>query len=104
MANGLGHGFLEAVYQKALAHELMLGDLKVAREVVFHIVYKGREVGTYLADMVVADRMIVELKAIDALTAAHVGQCLNYLRASNLSTGLLINFGRPKIEFRRVTL
>jgi GxxExxY protein len=104
VSNTLGHGFLEAVYQRALAHELGLGGLNVVREAPFRIGYKGAEVGAYIADMIVESWVVVELKAIEALAPSHVGQCLNYLRASGLKTALLLNFGRPKLEYRRITL
>jgi GxxExxY protein len=104
VSNILGNGFLEAVYQRALAYELALAGLVVEREVGFRIAYKGEAIGTYIADLVVERSVIVELKAIDALGQNHVGQCLNYLRASGLRTALLLNFGRPKLEFKRVRL
>lgn len=104
VANVLGHGFLEAVYQRALLRELELQGLSAEREVAFKIEYKGIELATYVADLIVERRIIVELKAVDAIGPSHVGQCVNYLRASGLSTALLINFGRPKLEFRRVKL
>lgn len=105
VASTLGHGFLEAIYQRALAHELDLAGLRVAREVPFRVSYKGLEMGTYLADLVVEDKVVVELKCIDGpIGLPHVSQCLNYLRASGVRTGLVINFGRPRIEYRRVSL
>jgi GxxExxY protein len=100
----LGHGFLEAVYQKALLRELALRGIQAEREVTFRIEYKGDAIGVYLADLVVEKTVIVELKAVDALGPSHIGQCLNYLRASGLRTALLINFGRPKLEYKRVSL
>jgi len=104
VSNRLGHGFLEAVYQKALAHELELNGLRVEREVVFRIAYKGTDVGTYIADMVIDSQVIVELKAMAALGPAQVGQCLNYLKASGLKIALLLNFGQPRLEFKRIAL
>jgi len=104
VANTLGHGFLESVYQKALTHELVLAGLSVEREKPFKVIYKGAEIGTYVADLVVNDRVVVELKAVEALGPAHVAQCLNYLRAGDVKVGLLINFGRPRIEYRRLVL
>jgi GxxExxY protein len=104
VANTLGHGFLESVYQKALLHELTLAGLSAEREVPFKVGYKNLEIGTYVADLIVQGSVVLELKAIDALSPAHVGQCLNYLRASGLRVGLLLNFGRPRLEYRRVAL
>jgi len=104
VSNILGNGFLEAVYQKALLKELSLAGLFVEREVSYRISYKGDPVGTYIADLVVERSVVVELKAIEALGPSHVGQCLNYLRASRLHTALLLNFGKPKLEFKRIRL
>ncbi|CAA7614729.1 conserved hypothetical protein [Magnetospirillum sp. LM-5] len=104
VSNQLGHGFLEAVYQRALLRELALRDVAVEREVAFKIRYKDAEIGTYVADLVVDRRVIVELKAVEALSPSHMGQCLNYLRASGLRVGLVLNFGRPKLEFKRLAL
>jgi GxxExxY protein len=104
VANTLGHGFLETVYRKALAHELAQAGHAVEQEKAFKIIYKGTEIGTYVADMIVDSRVVVELKASEALSPAHTAQCLNYLKASGIKTGLLLNFGRPKIEYRRLVL
>ena len=102
VSNTLGHGFLESVYRRALLFELELLGVPAKEEVNFSVRYKGREIGRYLADLVVDERVIVEMKAVEGLTPAHVGQLLNYLHASNLRLGLLFNFGKPKLEFRRV--
>ncbi len=105
VSSTLGHGFLEVVYQRALCHELGLAGLKADREVPFRVLYKGREMGTYVADLVVENAVIVELKAIGtAIGTPHVTQCLNYLRASTLRTALILNFGKPRLEYKRVTL
>lgn len=98
----LGHGFLEAIYRKALRHEMTLVGLKVLEEVSYQVQYRGHPVGTYIADLLVEDRVIVELKAIEKLAQPHVGQVLNYLKASHLPVGLLLNFGAPRLEIRRV--
>ncbi|WP_298368554.1 GxxExxY protein [Azospirillum sp.] len=104
VANIMGRGFLEAVYRKALTHELRSRGVPVREEVEFKIDYKGASVGRYVADMIVADGLIVEIKAVDAIVSAHVGQTLNYLRASGLNTGLILNFGSSRLGFKRVTL
>ena len=98
----LGHGFLEAIYKKALLHEMSLAGLTVLEEVSYQVRYRGQPVGTYITDLVVEDRVIVDLKAIEKLAQPHVGQVLNYLKASNLPVGLLVNFGIPRLEIRRV--
>ena len=101
--NELGHGFPEAIYQRALSCELIEAGLTVQREAQFPVLYKGNSVGVFIADFVVQNWVIVELKAFDgALLPAHYGQCMNYMRVSNLNAGLLINFGRPKLEYRRL--
>ena len=100
--NELGHGFPEAIYQKALAHELGQSGISVEQQVPFKVRYKGVLVGNYYADIVVDKRVIIELKTVEKLVPAHVGQVLNYLRAGNLHVGLLLNFAKPKLEYRRV--
>jgi GxxExxY protein len=100
----LGHGFLETVYRKALVHELTLRGISVAEEQSFEVTYKGAKLGQYYCDMLINQTVIVELKAIEQLTPSHIGQVLNYLRASNLKVGLLLNFGIPRLEYRRVLL
>ena len=102
--NELGHGFPEAIYQKALSHELNQAGIAVEQQVPFQVRYKDVVVGNYYADIVVDRRVIIELKTVEKLIAAHVGQVLNYLRASNLHVGLLLNFSKPKLEYRRVLM
>jgi GxxExxY protein len=102
VSNALGHGFLEAVYKNALAIELEQAGLGVGREVVFPILYRGENVGHYYADIVVNSTAIIELKVAEALGKAHSAQLLNYLTASHLPVGLLLNFGKPRIEIKRV--
>lgn len=98
----LGHGFLEAVYKRALLVELAACGLAAEQERRFDIRYRDQPVGQYIADLVVEGAVIVELKAVEALTHAHAGQVLNYLKASGLPVGLLLNFGKPRLEVRRV--
>lgn len=102
--NELGHGFHEAVYQKALVHELRSRKLVVQEQVPFQILYKEMPVGKYVSDIIVGETVVVELKTVEKLAPVHIGQVLNYLRASHLSVGLLLNFGNPKLEYRRVLL
>ena len=104
VSNHLGHGFLEPVYQKALMYELAEMGLSADKQAGFRVHYKGTRVGWYYADIVVERRVIVELKAVASLASPHVGQVLNYLKASKLRTGLLLNFGRPRLEYRRLRL
>ncbi|MCG5241029.1 GxxExxY protein [Azospirillum doebereinerae] len=102
VSNTFGHGFLESVYKKSLAHELTLRNLSVREEVEHRIHYKNALVGRYVADLVVADSVIVEVKATESITGAHLSQTLNYLKASRLPKGLILNFGTPKLGIQRV--
>jgi GxxExxY protein len=104
VSNTLGAGFLEKVYERALKRELQLRSIPAESHVTFSVVYKDRHVGDYCADLVVAGAVVVELKCADRLTNDHVAQCLNYLRASKLSVCLLVNFQKPKVEWKRVVL
>lgn len=104
VANTLGHGFAEAVYRRALVLELKSRNLLPREEVPFKVRYKGDVVGQYVADLVVNDVVIVELKAVDTLVEAHTAQLLNYLRASGLRVGLLLNFGTMRLGYKRVLL
>lgn len=104
VSNTLGHGFLESVYRNALFEELLAAGMAVTKEHSFPVSYKGKRVGVYVADLVIEECVIVELKAVAALAPVHAAQVLNYLKASGLSVGLLLNFGTPRIELRRVLL
>ena len=99
----LGHGFLEAVYQEAVAIELGLVGIPFQKEVELPVVYKGRKLSTfYKADFLCFESVIVELKALSELSSVHEAQILNYLKATGLSVGLLLNFGALCLEFRRL--
>ena len=100
--NTLGYGFLEAVYARALERELRARGLRVAREALIEVRYKGAVVGVFRADLLVEQCLVVELKATAALSRADTAQVLNYLRGSGLSAGLLLHFG-PEPVFRRIT-
>ena len=99
--NELGHGFAEGVYQRALPIALASRGVGVEREVPLRVLFRGEPVGDYRADLVVEQRVIVEVKAVEKLVAAHDAQLLNYLRATGLQLGLLLNFG-PRATFRRL--
>lgn len=101
VSNELGAGFLEKVYENALAHELRRAGLAVEQQKGIQVVYRGVVVGDYAADLVVNGRVIVELKAVKAFDNVHYAQCLNYLKATGMEVCLLINFGLPKIEIKR---
>ena len=100
----LGSGFLEKVYLKALLIELRKRGLKAQSEVPIQVLYKDELVGDYFADIVVEDRIILELKAIEKLQKVHEAQLLNYLKATGMHVGLLINFTHPKAEIKRMVL
>ncbi len=99
--NALGAGFLERVYANALAVELRAQGIALQNELPIKIHYRNAIVGDYIADLVVDGRVLVELKACASLDPVHTAQILNYLRASKIRVGLLLNFGRPKLEYRR---
>ena len=104
VSNILGAGFLEKVYENALAHEMREHGLTVLQQRGITIRYKGVLIGEYAAGFLVEDHVIVELKAVRALHEQHAAQCLNYLRATGKPLVLLMNFGPLRIEIRRVTL
>ena len=104
VANVLGAGFLEKVYENAMALELRKAGLTVEQQKPMPVVYDGTVVGDYYADMVVAGAVLVELKAVKGLDDILNAICINYLKASRLKRCLLINFGKPKVEVRRISL
>ena len=97
----LGHGFPEKVYEKALLVELREQGLKVEGQVPIQVDYKGQIVGEYVADLVVEDQVIVELKSVKELNKSHEAQLLNYLKSTGHKIGLLVNFTYPKAEIKR---
>lgn len=96
----LGHGFLESVYEAALTIALNESGLKAERQVPISVRFRGRCVGEYRADLVVEDLLILEIKAQAALSPINEAQLLNYLKATGMQVGLLLNFG-PKPQFKR---
>jgi GxxExxY protein len=104
VSNTLGAGFLEKVYERALLRELGLRGIRVSSQASFVVTYKGHHVGEYFADLLIEDVLVVELKCVERLTSEHTAQCLNYLRASGRTLCLLINFQRPKAEWKRIVL
>ena len=99
--SALGPGFLESVYRKALAHELSKVGLKVECEKPITVQYDGVTVGDFSADILVEDRVMLELKANHALAPVNEVQLVNYLTATGIETGLLLNFGAQRLEFKR---
>ena len=102
--NTLGCGFLEKVYENALVFELTQSGLMVAQRKEITVIYDGIVVGEYEADLLVNDDILVELKAVRELNNIHRAQCMNDLRATGLKLCLLINFGNPRVEIKRVIL
>jgi GxxExxY protein len=100
--NGLGPGFLESIYEEALVHELGLRGLHVERQREMPVYYKEKLVGQHRLDVVVEDKIILELKAVAALNDAHKQQTLSYLKATGFKLGILINFGTPKAQSVRI--
>ncbi len=99
----LGHGFLEAAYQEALALEFEIRGIPFEREVGLPIQYKGRKLATtYRADFVCFASVIVELKALATITGSEESQLINYLKASDHERGLLLNFGTPSLFWKRM--
>ncbi|MFL5285376.1 MAG: GxxExxY protein [Rhodopila sp.] len=101
--NTLGAGFLGKVYENALAHELRKLGFKVHQQQSVEIRYDTVFVGTYMTDLIIEPNLAVEVKAVRALDNTHIAEVLNYLRASTLPVCLLLNFGRPRLEIRRLT-
>ena len=104
VSNGLGAGFLEKVYENALAHEMRKSGLKVETQHPIIVRYDGVIVGEYAADLLVEECVLVELKAVKSFDNVHLAQCLKYLRATGLKMCLLVNFGNPHMEYKRVVM
>lgn len=102
--NQLGYGFLEKVYENSLIHVLRKNGLDVKQQIPIEVYFEDVQVGHYIADIVVNDAVILELKSAETLQEADEAQLLNYLRASQLEVGLLLNFGkRPKFKRKYFT-
>lgn len=102
VSNELGAGFLESVYHRALLIALRQKGLRVESEVPLSVQFRGFEVGYFHADLLVEDKVIVELKAVSALAPEHSAQVINYLKGSGYEVGLLVNFGKSKIEYKNL--
>jgi len=98
----LGQGFLEKVYSTALRNELLSRDINVAAEAPIEVVYKDKPVGLFFADLLVEGRVICEIKAVRRLAPEHEAQLLNYLKATNIHVGLLLNFGGERVQIKRM--
>ncbi|HTC22008.1 MAG TPA: GxxExxY protein [bacterium] len=101
VSNYLGCGFLEKVYENALSHELKKAGINVKQQHPITIRYDNVIAGEYVADLLLENCLLVELKAVDELNKVHFAQCLNYLKATGLKVCLLMNFGKPKVKIKR---
>jgi GxxExxY protein len=101
VSNELGSGFLESVYEKSLLLALEELGLDARAQVPVKVRFRNRVVGDFFVDIMVNDKVLIELKAVKKLAPEHFAQVLNYLRASKIEVGLLINFGNPRLEYRR---
>ena len=102
VANELGFGFLEKVYEHSMMIAISEKNLKVKNQVPISVYYHEKNVGDYYADLLVDDKIIIELKSVKELSSIHKAQLLNYLKATKKRIGLLINFGSSKVEVKRV--
>ena len=102
--SSLGNGFQEVIYQRALAIEMNKNGLSFEREMEMGIYYDNEHIGTRRVDFFVEDKVMVELKALVNLEQAHLAQALNYLEAYKIEVGMLINFGAPSLQFKRLTI
>jgi len=100
--NELGGGFLEKVYENALAHVLRESGLRTEQQRSIAVRFRGVVVGDYVSDIIIENKVLLEIKAGSDLNPAHTAQCLNYLKATGLRVGLLINFGSSKLQFKRL--
>ncbi len=101
--NELGAGFLESVYEKALLLALRQKGLSVRSQHPIKVMFRKECVGDFFADLLVEDKILIELKAVKAIAPEHQAQIINYLNATGIEIGLLINFGTPKLEYKRFT-
>ena len=100
--NDLGVGFVERVYENALIIALREAGIKCQAQLAIHVYFRSKCVGEFYADILVENQLILELKAVRELLGEHQAQLINYLKASNMTSGLLINFGKPGLEIRRL--
>jgi GxxExxY protein len=104
VSNVLGCGFLEKVYENALVIELEKNGLIAQQQRSLFVYYDGLVVGQYTVDILVCSKVILELKAVSSIDVIHMAQLLNYLKASQLQIGLILNFGTPRLEIKRLKL
>ncbi|PJD96537.1 MAG: GxxExxY protein [Parachlamydia sp.] len=100
--NELGSGFLESVYKNALIVAIKEKGLRIEAEKRFEVIFRKRKIGLYIADLIVEDFILIELKCCTQLLSEHQAQLINYLKVSGILVGLLVNFGKRKIEYKRL--
>ncbi len=100
----LGPGFLESVYQKAIIEELSGRGMNVETERVIDLIYKDKKIGAHRLDLVIEDKVVVELKTVEGFSIHHKAQLTSYLKASGYKLGILVNFSKAKVEYRRVLI
>jgi len=104
VSNALGAGFLEKVYENALLLELRKTGLKLEQQKRISVTYENTVVGDYIADLVINDEIIVEVKALNGIDGSHHAQLLNYLKVTGMQVGLILNFGTPRMGIKRMVL
>jgi GxxExxY protein len=102
VSNSLGTGFLESVYENALCIELAEREIQYQQQLPLQVCYRNQVVGNFTADILVEDKLLLELKVATEISRAHQAQLMNYLRATGISVGLLLNFGTPKLGVQRI--
>lgn len=104
VSNALGAGFLEKIYENALVMELRKSEIRFEQQKKIQVKYDGVVVGDYVADLVVNDSVLLEIKATKSINEIHQAQLLNYLKATGLGVGLILNFGSPRLGIKRMVL
>jgi len=102
VSNKLGTGFLESVYENALCIELEKNNVLFCQQKQLKVIYKGQVVGNFIADIVVENKLLLELKTVSQLVSNHRAQVMNYLKATGIPVALLLNFGTPKLGVQRI--
>jgi len=100
----LGPGFLESVYHKALVEEFSERGIKIEAQKTINLTYKNKKIGLHRLDLVVDDKVVVELKTVENFSIHHKAQLTSYLKASGYKLGILVNFSKSKVEYRRVLI